>query len=217
MKFSLFVFLKLIFFDIFSLTSVVLYVSICSYLVGAILTILQKKIIRFLAFGSISHISLVLAVFILGDLGMFSIVYLVIYFISLCKFIYLLNFTILNLENIVYLTDLNYLLDLPIKSAFLFSIMELGGLPPYNIFVIKLIFFFFLLKNNFFGLTLYFLIMSLFSTYYYVRLIKNIFFDLNTPFVIMKYPLDFFMFYVIELTIILAIYEFPFYSSYFPI
>jgi NADH:ubiquinone oxidoreductase subunit 2 (subunit N) len=49
------------------LDDLVLLISLGSYLIGIFLTLYQKKLIRFLAYGSISHIGLVFSTFILND------------------------------------------------------------------------------------------------------------------------------------------------------
>lgn len=186
MKFAILISCKLIFSDFFILNNFLLYLSVFSYIVSVVLTLMQKKLIRFLAYSSISHISLVLTTFILFDLGPYSLIYLIIYFISLYKIIYLLEYTIVNLQNIIYLTDLNLILELDIKLLFVSAILELGSFPPYNIFFCKIIFIYFLVKNNLFTVVLFFLIFSVFSYFYYLRIIKNLYFDLNSPFVILN-------------------------------
>jgi NADH:ubiquinone oxidoreductase subunit 2 (subunit N) len=109
--------------------------------------------------------------------------YLVIYFFSLYKLITLLEFTIFNLDKIKYVTDLSQLLDLDVRAFFAFNILEIGGFPPYNLFILKIIFIFFLIKNNFFAISCFFLLFTVVSLFYYLRLIKNLYYDLNAPFV----------------------------------
>lgn len=186
-KFALLVFIKVVICEILFLGAIILYIGLLSYLVGLVLTLLQKKLIRFLAYGSISHIGLVFSTFILTDLWLGSFLYMVFYFAALIRFVRLLIHTILNYSQIIYITDLVNLLDMDAKVSFVFSVLEIGGFPPYNVFIFKLIFIFFLIKNNLFIISVCFLLLSVISTFYYLRLIKNLYYDLNAPFVFLMH------------------------------
>jgi len=184
MKLVLLIFVKLVIFDIYNFPILPAVVGIGSYLMGTFLTLAQTKLVRFLAFGSISHLGLVFSTFGLSDFGAAGLFYLVLYFFALSRFVALIDSTILNTSRLVYLTDLSYLLDDEERDKFLYSILELGGFPPFNLFWMKLLIVGFLLKNGFFWLVVSVLLISVVGLFYYLRVLKNVIYDLNSPFVI---------------------------------
>jgi NADH-quinone oxidoreductase subunit N len=85
------------------------------------------------------------------------------------------------------------LVDINLRFEYLLTLMGLGSLPPFETFFFKLLFIFFMLMGGFFFTAISFLMLSVISTFYYVRVIKNIFYDINSPFVILNqyyYPLS---------------------------
>jgi NADH:ubiquinone oxidoreductase subunit 2 (subunit N) len=182
-------FLKLVFLEFFILTNLIFFIGLFSYIIGIFLTLYQKKLIRFLSFGSVSNIGLIITSYTLIEIDFFSFVFLGIYLISLYKFICLLIGTFVSLQKIVYIADLSFLLEFDIAYLFILNILEIGGFPPLNIFIFKLIFLFFLIKNNLFYLVFLILLISIFSLYYYIRVIKNLLFDLNNFFIFFKFTL----------------------------
>jgi NADH-quinone oxidoreductase subunit N len=182
-KFLLIIIIKIIFIEIFfelPILNIIFFIGMLSYFVGTFLALLQKKIIRFLSYGSISHIGLVLITLNIHNYAtFFTFAYLLFYFLSLFRFIYLIEHIRVNYTKLVYLTDLSLISDNSIKSLLIVNILEIGALPPYNLFVIKFILFIFLIQYNFFYTTIILVILSLITIYYYIRLIKNIFYDLN--------------------------------------
>jgi len=87
---------------------------VCSYILGILLTLCQKKLIRLLAFGSISHIGLIITAYTLIEIDFFSFIFLALYLISLYKFLYLLENIVVNMQKLVYIVDLGLLLDLDV-------------------------------------------------------------------------------------------------------
>jgi NADH:ubiquinone oxidoreductase subunit 2 (subunit N) len=182
-KFLLIIILKIIFIEIFfelSILNIIFFIGLLSYFIGTFLTLIQKKIIRFLSYGSISHMGLILITLNIHNyVTFFSFAYLLFYFLSLFRFVYLIEHLYLNYTKLVYLSDLYLISNNNIKSLLISNILEIGALPPYNLFVIKFLLFIFLIQYNFFYTTLVLVILSLITIYYYTRLIKNLFYDLN--------------------------------------
>jgi NADH-quinone oxidoreductase subunit N len=69
LKLTLLIFMKITFFEIFPISILFIYIGILSYLIGTLVTLMQKKLIRFLAFGSISHVGFTFSLFYLTDAG----------------------------------------------------------------------------------------------------------------------------------------------------
>jgi len=208
-KFALLIFLKSIFMDFSIFFNLILYIGICSYILGILLTLYQKKLIRFLVFGSTSHLGLIITAYILIEIDFFSFIFLSLYLISLYKFVYLLENVVVNIQKIWYIVDLNFLLDLDTAFWYIFSFIEISGLPPLNIFILKLIFLLFLIKNNLFYLTLIFLFFSIISTFYYIRLVKNLMYDLNTSFVFSEISIFYGCYLVLEYLFLLLVLSYP--------
>jgi len=182
LKLSLLVFIKEFFIDIYMLDNIFIFIGFLSFLLGIFITIMQTKFNRFLACSSVSHVGFAVIFLSMDDAKYFSLLYLICYFTALCKLVYMLNETILSFNRLVYFTDFSFLIDSKIKTNFTFAILNLGGFPPYDLFLVKLILFFFLIKNNFFIVLLTILCISLYATFYYLRLLKNLYYDLNSPF-----------------------------------
>jgi NADH-quinone oxidoreductase subunit N len=208
-KFTLLIFLKFIFSEFFILLNLVFFVGFFSYIFGILLTLYQKKLIRILSFGSVSNIGLIVMSYSLIEIDLFSLIFLGIYLISLYKFIYLLDSVVVNLKKLIYVTDLSLLLDFNVTCLFSLNILEIGGFPPLNIFIFKLIFLIFLIKNNLLYLTIVILLFSLFSTYYYLRMIKNLFYDLNSFFTFLKITILYKQYWFLEYLFFYPLFFYP--------
>ena len=134
---------------------------------------------RFLAYGSIPQFGLI-ALTIQGDelCQRFSVLYLVVYLNALAKFLCLLD-SLKIFETFINLMDLNVVnKNTFIKYHMLGLILELGGLPPSNLFFIKFYIIGFFLQYFIFQM-LIFLILSILMCFYYLRLIKILFYEME--------------------------------------
>jgi len=170
------------------------YIGIASFFLGAISTLMQKKITRILAFASVNQIGLVFIGFSTENniCIKLSFIYFFFYCIMLYKFCYILENTILigAGRRLVYMTDLFYFYNSRHTNSILATILDFGGFPPSILFLGKLgiIFFLVLSGHSFYAFIV--LLLSLISTFYYLRLIKNLYFYLQTSSILSKIKED---------------------------
>nr|YP_010616501.1 NADH dehydrogenase subunit 2 [Peronosclerospora sorghi]WAU47931.1 NADH dehydrogenase subunit 2 [Peronosclerospora sorghi] len=156
-------------------------VSFLSMFLGALSALKQQKIKRLLAYSSISHIGFILIGFtsnLLTNIP-FILLYIIIYIItSINLWTSYLSLNI-NHKPIKYLTDLSniYKLNKLIAFILIINIFSLAGIPPLAGFFSKLFIFLSAIKNNYFSLVFFGIIISVLSSFYYLKLIKIIFFE----------------------------------------
>lgn len=156
-------------------------VSFLSMTIGAVSSLQQKKIKRLLAYSSISHTGFILIGFASNMLNNvpFILFYVLIYVItSINLWTSYLSLNI-NHKPVKYLTDLANLssVNQPISVIFSISIFSLAGIPPLAGFFSKLFIFFSAIQNNYFSLIFFSLIISIVSSFYYLKIIKIIYFE----------------------------------------
>ena len=168
--------------DISSFFEIIFYIcSILSMFIGSLASLQQKKIKRLLAYSSISHVGFILIGFTANLLE--SIPYILLYI-----FIYIImsinlwtSYLSLNINNkpIKYLTDLANLFNLNKILSFIIilNIFSMSGIPPLAGFFSKLFLFISAIKAKYFGLIFFSILISILSSFYYLRMIKIIFFE----------------------------------------
>lgn len=150
-------------------------------LIGSLAALQQKKIKRLLAYSSISHVGFILIGFtsnILNNIP-FILLYILIYIImSINLWTSYLSLNI-NHKPIKFLTDLSsiYNLNKIIALIIILNVFSLAGIPPLAGFFSKLFIFFAAIKNNYFNLIFFAVIISIISSFYYLKLIKIIYFE----------------------------------------
>jgi NADH-quinone oxidoreductase subunit N len=171
-----------IFFNISFFFEIFFYVvSFFSMLIGALSALQQKKIKRLLAYSSISHVGFILIGFtsnLLNNIP-FILLYIIIYIItSINLWTSYLSLNI-NHKPIKYLTDLSNLstINKLIAAIMVINIFSLAGIPPLAGFFSKLFIFFSAIKNNYFSLVFFGIIISVISSFYYLKIIKIIYFE----------------------------------------
>ena len=150
-------------------------------LIGALSALQQKKIKRLLAYSSISHIGFILIGFTSNMLNNipFILLYIIIYIItSINLWTSYLSLNI-NHKPIKYLTDLSNLhaINKLIAVIMILNIFSLAGIPPLAGFFSKLFIFFSAIKNNYFSLVFFAIIISVLSSFYYLKIIKILYFE----------------------------------------
>lgn len=186
-KFALFmVFFRIlgyVFFNVSFLFDTVLVVSaLFSLMIGAFGGLMQFGIKRFLAYAGINHTGYILAVISIGTFNGFQIgiLYLIIYsLLNLFIFCFLLYETSYNRKTFTYITDLTGYGRIHFGMAIQLILIpfSLAGIPPLAGFFSKFLVLFLLVENGHIALIVSFVISTLISTFYYIRIIKIIFFD----------------------------------------
>ena len=156
-------------------------VAFLSMTIGALSSLQQKKIKRLLAYSSISHVGFILIGFTSNMLNNipFILLYILIYIVTSINL--WTSYISLNINHkpIKYLTDLSNIstINKLIAIIFLINIFSLAGIPPLAGFFSKLFIFFSAIKNNYFSLIFFSVIISILSSFYYLKIIKIIYFE----------------------------------------
>jgi len=145
-------------------------------------TLYQKKIKRFLAYSSISNVGYMLLSISTGTLnGLHSFfLYILVYtFTMFALFSLILSLKKKNKQNLIYLTDLLFLKNIPPLSKILFVtlLFSMAGIPPFLGFFSKFYVFFSAVEATYYFPLLIGIISSTTSAFYYTRLIKLINFE----------------------------------------
>ena len=161
-------------------------IALISIIYGSIITLYQTTFRRFIAYGSMVHMSFILISLSIGLLNMAASFFYLFFYIALTLF----NFSIMllffekNNYTIYFIDDLSKLSALLNKNKLLiylfsFILLSFAGLPFFVGFVSKwYIFLSFLEKGAFLELFLI-LVMSIINAAYYIRLIRFLFFFKN--------------------------------------
>jgi len=162
--------------------------AIFSIIIGALSAVAEQKIKRILAFSSISHsgyIIMGLVPMTYSSLGA-AINYMVVYALTNVIIFAFLLMTIRTKSyntqrSIIYVSDLGLLKKTNFFLGLCFSIalLSFAGIPPFAGFFAKFYIFYELWFAGYVFSVLTMILMSLFSTYYYLRFIKCLFFSLN--------------------------------------
>jgi NADH-quinone oxidoreductase subunit N len=155
--------------------------SLLSMFIGALSSLKQKKIKRLLAYSSISHVGFILIGFAANTLNNipYIIFYILIYInmsINLwCSYLGL----IINKKPIKYITELTNLAkeNKVLSLIIIINLFSLAGIPPLAGFFSKFFIFLTAIKMNHFNLIFFAVIISIISSFYYLKIIKIIFFE----------------------------------------
>tara|TARA_B110000967_G_scaffold188319_1_gene210986 strand:- start:1640 stop:3118 length:1479 start_codon:yes stop_codon:yes gene_type:complete len=171
-----------------SYVEVISVIAICSVFVGSLGALMQRKIKSLVAYSSISHVGFMLIAFsALTDDGIQALFfYLIIYvltsiciwtvFMSLNLKQYVFKKTSKHLSDLTYISVLNPILAVTFCTAFL----SLAGIPPLIGFYSKTIVFLCAMDSSLYFLALASILISVISTFYYLRVIKSVYFEKTT-------------------------------------
>lgn len=198
--------------------------AVISMFYGTVMALYQTKLIRVMAYSSVSHMShLLLALCIGTEEAVFSfLVYLIIYILlSLGVFSMLILFRNKELTNlsIINIVDLSYLSNAARWYSVIICLwlLSMSGLPPFAGFLGKGYLFLSLIWSSNFLIALVVLLISVLASVFYIRLIRFILFvdkNVNNVNSISKLPLEFI--YVILFLIILNIFLLGLHVIFYP-
>jgi NADH-quinone oxidoreductase subunit N len=162
---------------------ILIFFSLVSVIVGSFVALKQKKIKRLLAYSSISHVGYMLLAFsansIEGTQALFF--YLIIYMItSLILWSLLLSInTSKNIERSKTLVDLSFLATTNPLLAMtgLIAFFSLAGVPPLAGFYAKMSIFLATIGSSLIFASVFAILTSVISSYYYIRIIKSLYFE----------------------------------------
>nr|UHA56251.1 NADH dehydrogenase subunit 2 [Hyblaea puera] len=142
---------------------------ILNTIIGAIGGINQTSLRKLMAFSSINNLGWMLSTIMISEnLWMFYFTMYSFLISILCMFFNMLNMFYINQ---LFISNMNYL----IKIMLLINFLSLGGLPPFIGFFPKWIVINFLMMNNMFILSFIFIMMSLITLFFYIRIIYSSF------------------------------------------
>ena len=193
-----FMFVKLhyiVFYSFFSIFHNFFIISaILSVIVGSIAALYQIKIKRMLTYSTIANSGFLILIFSLGNLNSLSVgfFYLFAYlFIIIGIFISILSFREKSnsyiLKNINSLTNL-YEINPALAFSFFVFLFSMAGIPPLLGFYSKFFVFLACIKSNLFFIPLVFVVLSIISIFYYIRLTKFMFFNRTRNWVFLEPP-----------------------------
>jgi NADH-quinone oxidoreductase subunit N len=162
---------------------ILIFFSLASVIVGSFTALKQKKVKRLLAYSSISHVGYMLLAFsansVDGTRALFF--YLIIYMLtSLILWSILLSInTFENNERSKTLVDLSFLSATNPLLALtgLVAFFSLAGVPPLAGFYAKMSIFLATISSSLIFASIFVILTSVVSSYYYIRIIKSIYFE----------------------------------------
>ena len=177
-----------IFYDIKDLLSLV---GLCSVFVGTFFALKQKRVKRLVIYSSIAQIGFLVAALSTNSLDGFAAIYffLIIYiitsllvwnhvtlFYSFQKNVNIFNG---NVPSSLFLSNLSNFFKMNSLWSFSFLIIffSVAGIPPLSGFLSKIFILFSLIDANELIISLFLILISAISVFYYIRVIKVIFFE----------------------------------------
>nr|YP_009268468.1 NADH dehydrogenase subunit 2 [Biston thibetaria]AIE11771.1 NADH dehydrogenase subunit 2 [Biston thibetaria]ANW36814.1 NADH dehydrogenase subunit 2 [Biston thibetaria] len=138
-------------------------------IIGAMGGLNQTSLRKMMAFSSINNLGwMISSIMISENLWIFYLFMYSFLISTMCLFFYLTNSYFINQLFILNMKPM-------IKINLLINFLSLGGLPPFIGFMPKWIIINFLTMNNFYLMTLIFIMMSLIMLFFYIRIIYSAF------------------------------------------
>ena len=172
---------KMFFFLFIKCNNIFFYFVLFSVGYGAQIAFIQKKIKRYWAFSSINNFGFFFfsTIFCNYFWGLqVGFIFLFVYFIMTFFFFIILFFTrnILTGHFIVYVTEFSFLKNKYLIWITSFLFLSLAGIPPFLGFFTKFFIFTGIVFVNFFFIIICFILYSILSAVYYLRILKQMFF-----------------------------------------
>ena len=171
-----------IFYDIFEFFEIIFYFcALFSILFGSFVSLYQKKIKRLLAYSSITHTGFILLGFLSNSFENIQSIlfYLIFYIIMTVNLWSILLSVFQKKKTLFYLSQLLnfHRLNGYITFIFILTLFSMAGIPPLAGFFSKMFIFFSALKDCNYGIVIIGFLLSVVSTFYYIRIIKIMFFE----------------------------------------
>lgn len=171
-----------IFYDIFEFFEIIFYFcAFASIFFGSFVSLYQKKIKRLLAYSSITHTGFILLGFLSNSFeNIQSILFYLIFYIIMTVNFWSIFLTIFQKKRtLFYLSQLLnfYKLNGYITFIFIITLFSMAGIPPLAGFFSKMFIFLSALKDYNYGIVIMGFLLSVVSTFYYIRIIKILFFE----------------------------------------
>ncbi len=174
---------------------ILLFAAIASMLIGSVGAIAQSNFKRLLAYSSIGHVGFILCGLLIGEPegAQATLIYLSIYIsMTLGTFGVLLTFR-KNGKELINISDFSGISKAHPYMSFAMAVfmLSMAGIPPLAGFIAKLYILFALIGDEFYYTSIAFILFSLISAYYYIKIIKVMYFDASTDqvTVIKNFPL----------------------------
>nr|YP_009712031.1 NADH dehydrogenase subunit 2 [Hasora badra]QGG43657.1 NADH dehydrogenase subunit 2 [Hasora badra] len=142
-------------------------IMIMNTIIGAIGGINQVSLRKLMSFSSINNLGWMMASILISQ-NLFMVYFIIYTFLIsiMCFFFYMMNIYFINQ---LFIFNMNFLIKFMMSMNFL----SLGGLPPFLGFFPKWIIINFLILKKFYLSTLIFILMSLITLFYYIRIIYS--------------------------------------------
>lgn len=183
----IFIFFKLyyfVFFEIFAVYQILFVITaVLSIFLGSIAAIYQIKIKRLLTYSMITNSGYLILGLSLGDVsGIYVTLFYLLSYIFIMVGLFFCFITLRDRSNeflIKKLTSLVNLLEInaPIAFSIFILLFSIAGVPPLLGFYGKFFLFAFTLKLQMYWLTILFVIFSVISVFYYIRIVKIMYFN----------------------------------------
>ncbi len=157
--------------------------SLLSIILGSVAAIYQIKLKRLLTYSMITNTGYLLLSFSFGDIsGIYVTVFYLISYIFIMFGLFFCFICLRNRSNNFLIKRINMLSNLiEINSLLAFSIFillfSIAGIPPLLGFYSKFFLFLFSMKFKMYWLALLFVVFSVISVFYYIRLVKLMYFN----------------------------------------
>lgn len=185
----LFIFIKfyfsIFFYYSFIWHSIFIYSAILSIIIGSIVAIYQIKIKRLFTYSIISNSGFFLFGLSFSNIeGLQSLIFYLFIYLFIMLNIFICIISIKEINNNLIIKKISLLINLyninPILAlSFSILLFSIAGIPPLVGFFGKFYILLIGLKNSLFFITFIFIIFSIVSMFYYIRLIKLMFFNKN--------------------------------------
>nr|QZZ18202.1 NADH dehydrogenase subunit 2 [Burara oedipodea] len=143
------------------------FVMMINTIVGSIGGINQVSLRKLMSFSSINNLGWMLASILISENLFFFYFIIYTFLISIiCFFFYILNIFFINQ---LFIFNMNFLL----KFVMFMNFLSLGGLPPFLGFFPKWIIINFLILKKFYIISFIFILTSLITLFYYIRIIYS--------------------------------------------